>query len=141
MVDINYTILVQLANFLVLLFILNFLLFRPVLKHLADRDGKISSSHEEARASAEKAESMVAEFERELAASRLKANQVYQALQQEGVSEQRARLSAAKTKAQEMVDKAKSEIESEAGKARETLKSEMEKLPKDIASKLLGRAV
>jgi F-type H+-transporting ATPase subunit b len=141
MVDINYTILVQLANFLVLLFILNFLLFRPVLKHLADRDGKISSSHEEARASAEKAENMVAEFERELATSRVKASQVYQALQQEGVSEQRARLAAAKAKAQEMVDKAKSEIESEAGKARETLKSEMEKLPKDIAAKLLGRAV
>ena len=40
-----------------------------------------------------------------------------------------------------MVDKAKAEIESEAGKARQTLKSEMEKLPKDIASKLLGRAV
>ncbi len=141
MVDINYTILVQLANFLVLLFILNFLLFRPVLKHLADRDGKISSSHEEARASAEKAENMVAEFERELATSRVKASQVYQALQQEGVSEQRARLAAAKAKAQEMVDKAKSEIESEAGKARQTLKSEMEKLPKDIAAKLLGRAV
>jgi len=141
MVDINYTLFVQLANFLVLLVILNFLLLKPVLKHLAERDSKISSSHDEAKANANKAEGMVSEFERELAVTRVKANQIYAKLQQEGQAQQREKVSAIKAKAQEMIEKAKAEIEGEAKKARVTLQSEMEKLPKEIASKLLGRAV
>lgn len=141
MVDINYTLLIQLANFLVLIFLLNILLFKPVLRHLAERDGKVSKSHEEAKENADRAERLLSEFDSELAAARVKASQAYHALQQEGLAEQRAKVAEAKARAQELIEKARKEIEGEAGKARETLKAEMEKLPKDIAAKLLGRAV
>lgn len=141
MVDINYTLLVQLANFIFLIIVLNALLLKPVLKHLGARDKKIAMSHEEAKEYADRAESMLTEFEHELADSRLKANQLYHGLQQEGVAAQRARLGEAKAKAQEMVEKAKGEIDVEAKGARQTLQKEMVKLPGEIASKLLGRAV
>lgn len=141
MVDINYTLLVQLANFLVLIVVLNVLLLKPVLKHLAERDNKISTSHDEAKANAQRAEDLMAEFEAELGEARIKANQVYNGLQQEGASAQRASMNAAKAQAQEMIDKAKAEIEKDAARAREILKSEMEKLPRDIAAKLLGRTI
>jgi F-type H+-transporting ATPase subunit b len=141
MVDLNYTLLVQLANFLFLIIVLNALLLKPVLKHLAQRDGKISSSHEEARANAERAEEMLAGFERELADTRVKAKQIYNSLQQEGLAEQRARLGEGKAKAQQMIEKAQAEIEGDAARAREILNKEMEKLPRVIASKLLGRTL
>jgi len=141
MVDINYTLLVQLANFLFLMVVLNVLLLKPVMKHMAERDNKISSSHDEAKANAQRAEDLLAQFDAELATARIKASQVYGTLQQEGASVQRAKLAEAKAKAQEMVEKAKSEIEKDAAGAREILKSEMEKLPRDIAAKLLGRSI
>jgi len=141
MVDINYTILVQLANFIALIIILNTLLLKPVLRHLAERDGKISSSHEEAKANADKAEAMLADFEAELKVARIKASQTYNALQQEGVAEQKAGISAIKADTQQMIDKAKKDIEADASGARDLLKAEMEKLPREIASKLLGRTV
>jgi F-type H+-transporting ATPase subunit b len=141
MVDINYTFLVQLANFLVLIFILNLLLFKPVLKHLTDRDMKIAKQHEEASGYADRAQIMLQDFEHELTDARVKANQTYHSLQQEGLSRQRERLSQVKAEAQSMVEKAKAEVSGEAAKAREVLEKEMAKLPGEIASKLLGRPV
>jgi len=141
MVDINYTILVQLANFLVLIIILNALLLKPVMKHLSERDGKISSSHEEAKANADKAEAMLSDFERELTEARVNSNKAYSILQQEGIAEQRTSMTAARAEAQKFIDKAAADIEAEAARARQTLKAEMEKLPKEIAAKMLGRAI
>jgi F-type H+-transporting ATPase subunit b len=141
MVDINYTLHIQLANFIFLIFVLNALLLKPVLRHMAARDKKVAVSHEEAKEYADRAEAMLAEFEHELADTRVKANQNYHGLQQEGIAEQRARLATAKARAQEMVEKAKGEIDASASGARVILKKEMEKLPGEIASKLLGRAV
>ncbi len=141
MVDVNYTILVQLANFIVLIFILNALLLKPVLKHLSARDARIQGSHDEAKENADRAEQLLASFEAELAEARVKANQAFNALQQEGIAEQRGKLAAAKAEAQKIVEKAESELAGEAAKARQVLQAEMAKLPKDIASKLLGRSV
>ncbi len=141
MVDINYTILVQLANFVALIFILNALLLKPVLKHLKERDGKIQGSHDEARENAERAEQLFAAFETELAEARIKANQVFGSLQQEGIAEQRAKVGAAKAEAQQILEKAQAELAGEASKARQVLQSEMAKLPNIIASKLLGRSI
>ncbi|HLB25677.1 MAG TPA: ATP synthase F0 subunit B [Nitrospirota bacterium] len=141
MVDLNYTLFVQLGNFVVLIFVLNYLLFKPVLRHMAERDKTVAVSHEEAKEYAERAEYMLGEFEYELADARVKANQLYHSLQQEGAARQREVMAEAKAKAQEMVEKAKAEIEGEAGRARKLLDAEMEKLPAEIASKLLGRTV
>jgi F-type H+-transporting ATPase subunit b len=141
MVDINYTILVQLANFIVLIFILNALLLKPVLRHLSARDSKIQGSHDEAKENADRAEQLMASFEAELADARLKANQAFNSHQQEGIAGQREKLTAAKAEAQQILEKAQAELAGEAAKARQVLQSEMEKLPKEIASKLLGRSI
>ncbi len=137
----DYTFFVQLANFLVLIIILNALLFKPVLKHLSERDTKIAKQHEDASGYADKAQVMFQDFERELADARVKANQAYHSLQQEGMSRQRERLSQAKAEAQSMMEKARVQVSAESAKARETLEKEMAKLPGEIASKLLGRAI
>ena len=141
MVDINYTLLVQLGNFIALIIILNFLLLKPVMKHLTERDDKIRSSHDEAKANADNAEQQLALFETELADARLKANQAYTALQQEGVAVQREKQAAARASAQQEVEKAMAEIVAEASRAREILKAEMASLPGEIASRLLGRTI
>jgi F-type H+-transporting ATPase subunit b len=141
MVDINYTFLVQLVNFLILIFILNTLLLKPVLRHLKERDGKIQGAHDEARENAERAEQMLATFESELAEARIKANQVFSSLEQEGIADQRAKVAAAKAEAQKILEKAQGELAGEASKAREVLQAEMAKLPGIIATKLLGRSI
>lgn len=141
MVDINYTLFVQLANFIFLIIVLNFLLLKPVMKHLSGREDKIKSSHDDAKENAARAEELLAEFDRELADARMKASQAYNGLQQEGAAVQRERIATAKAEAQKEVEAARAAIAAEAGKAREILKAEMEKLPREMASKLLGRTI
>ena len=46
MININYTLLIQLANFLILMVILNFLLFRPILRVLDERERLVKESTE-----------------------------------------------------------------------------------------------
>ncbi len=48
MINFDYTLLLQFANLLVLLILLNFLLFKPVLRALDMREGRISSAHNKA---------------------------------------------------------------------------------------------
>ena len=47
MVDINFTIIIQLVNFLVLVFILKKVLWNPLMKHIDRRDGLIAGRKEE----------------------------------------------------------------------------------------------
>ncbi|MHB8174524.1 MAG: ATP synthase F0 subunit B [Nitrospirota bacterium] len=137
----DYTFFIQLANFLVLVIILNILLFKPVLRHLSERDTKIARQHEDATGYADKAQVLLREFEHDLADARVKATQAYHSLQQEGISRQRERLSQAKSEAQSMMEKARAQVSAESAKAKEILEKEMAKLPGEIASKLLGRPV
>jgi F-type H+-transporting ATPase subunit b len=44
MVEINLTIVIQVVQFLILLFILNRILFRPISQAIEERDGKIAEA-------------------------------------------------------------------------------------------------
>jgi len=112
-----------------------------VLRHLQDRDDKISGDHEQAKENSGRAQAMLEDYEHELADARSKASQTYMAAQEEGMVSQRDKLTAARTEAQDIMSKAMDEVVAEAEKASNALRAEVEQMQKDIASKLLGRAV
>jgi len=141
-IDINYTLLAfQAANFIVFLILFNLILVKPMLKHLKERDGKVTSDHEQAKESSDRAQAVMEDYEQAMADARSKASQAYNTSQEEGVKSQREKLAAARAEAQEIMEKAMADIKAEADKAREAIKAEMEMMPKEIAGKLLGRSV
>ena len=46
MIDINYSLFIQMANFLVFLFVMNFVLYRPIRRIVAERKKMISEKQE-----------------------------------------------------------------------------------------------
>ncbi len=54
MIDLNYTMLIQMVNFLVLIFILNLLLYKPITKIIDERNKKIEDSKSEVESLDEK---------------------------------------------------------------------------------------
>jgi len=141
-IEINYTLLAfQAVNFIVFLILFNAIIVKPMLKHLGERDGKVASGHEQAKENSDRAQAVLEDYEQAMASARSKASQAYNAAQDEGMKAHREKLAAARAEAQEIMDKAMADINSEADKARQTLKAEMETMPKEIAGKLLGRAV
>jgi F-type H+-transporting ATPase subunit b len=141
MIDINISLLYQLINFIVLLIALNFILFKPIRQIMQEREQGISSALEDAKAAQNRMQSLLENYNASLAESKQKATSAYNAIYQQGLDAQRDMISAERTKAGEMLDKARAEIAAAANSARADLKKEAERLSQDITSKLLGRAV
>lgn len=141
MIDINYTLLIQLANFIVLLVVLNFILFKPIRQVMQEREQGISSAFGDAKAAQERMQNILDRYNASLAEAKQKAVTTYNAIYQQGLDVQRDLISAERAKAGEMLDKARAEIAAASSAARTELKKEAERLSHEITSKLLGRAV
>lgn len=141
MIDINYTLLIQLVNFIVLLLALNYILFRPLRSAMEEREQNISSAFGDAKAAQEKVQQLLEKYNAALAEAKQKAASVYNALYQEGLDSQRDMISSERAKATELLDKAREEISKAASEARADLRKEAERLSHQIAAKMLGRAL
>lgn len=139
MIDINYTLLIQLANFLVLVVALNFILFRPLRSVMQEREQGISTAFGEAKAAQDGVQGLTERYNALLNESRQKATAAYNTIYQQGLDAQRDLIAAERAKASELLDKARTEIAAASGAARADLKKEAERLAQDIAAKLLGR--
>lgn len=141
MIDINITLLWQLANFLVLLIVLNFILFKPIRQVMLEREQGISSALGDAKAAQEQMQAILERYNTSLAEAKQKAATTYNTVYQQGLDAQRDMISAERDKATELLDKARKEIAAASAAARADLKQEAERLSQEITSKLLGRAV
>jgi F-type H+-transporting ATPase subunit b len=141
MIDINSTLLIQLANFIVLLIALNFILYRPLRKVMLEREEEIGGAFTDAKNAQERTQSLLEQYNASLAEAKQKSTATYNALYQQGLDGQRDLIAGERAKATELLDKAKSEIAVAADAARADLKQEARRLSQDIAGKLLGRGV
>ncbi len=141
MIDINSSLLIQLANFIVLLIILNFILFKPIRQIMQEREQGISAAFGDAKNAQERVQKRLEQYNASLAEAKQKAAAIYNAIYQQGLDAQRDMISAERTKAGQALDKARSEIASASAAARDDLRKEADRLSQEITSKLLGRAV
>ncbi len=141
MIDINVSLLYQLVNFIVLLIALNFILFKPIRQIMREREQGISSALEDTKSAQHRMQSLLEQYNASLAESKQKATAMYNTLYQQGLDTQRDMISAERSKAGEMLDKARAEIVVAANTARADLKKEAERISQEITSKMLGRAV
>jgi len=129
--------LVLVANFLLLIFILNIILFKPMLKIFSERDETVKGSLEAAREMNRKKEEGIEAMTREIAASRHKAKEAFEALRAEGAGMQKLFMTEAEAKAAEILQNGRNELRAEVEKARQALKSDVEKFSEEIVRKLV----
>lgn len=141
MVDINISLLIQLINFIVLLVALNYILFKPLRGIMTERAQTISGAFTDAKTAQDRMQALVERYNASLAEAKQKSTAAYNTLYQQGLDAQRDMISAERTKAGELLDKARAEIATASASARAELKGETEKLSREISAKLLGRAV
>jgi F-type H+-transporting ATPase subunit b len=139
MIDINSSLLIQLANFIILLVALNVILFRPVRRIIQEREQGISSAFGEAKSAQDRVQGLMERYNALLADAKQKAAATYNAVYQQGLDAQRDMISAERAKASELLDKARVEIAAASNAARADLRKEAERLSQDITAKLLGR--
>src|SRR3990170_6443338 len=118
----NRWFLVQLFNFLTLVILLYFLLFKPLLNLLRERAEKIATSLEEAGRIQKRSEQAMSELDREMAAAKEKARNLFLKLQKEGFDEQKRILEKARENSIDIIEKAKVKLMEDTGKARTFLR-------------------
>lgn len=138
MLEVNGWFFVQLANFLILLFLLNAILFRPLLKLFKDRDDSTRGALEQANEMGKKKDDVLEEIEGKLTGARTEARSIFENLSNEGLEVQKNTVQSAQNEAMEINKKARAELEAATDKARNSLKSDIEAFSRQIVDKLVG---
>lgn len=141
MIKLDWTLLLQFANFMILLVLLNSLLFKPLRAALAARKATIDGDLAKARSMDEQVQGQVAEYEAKLQEARQRGSQERLALRQAALAEEGRLIGTANEKSSQRLQQLKEQVAGEAAQARQALRGETEALARQIAGKVLGRTL
>jgi F-type H+-transporting ATPase subunit b len=141
LIEVNWTLGVQLISFLLLLAVLYKLLYRPLLGALEGRSAAIAQQLAEAQAARETAQRELGAMEARIRAAHADAQALRErALREAG--ELRERLSAdARQEAARLVEAAQAQVGQEVRRARAELRSEVGVLATQIAERLIRKSL
>jgi F-type H+-transporting ATPase subunit b len=137
----DYTLFLQLANFLFLLFILNIILYRPIRQILGKRKAEVDGLQNSVSELESKANRFAGELEEGMAKARKSGYQEKESLKSQGLEEEKALLKEAATASGERMGQARTAMEKKLVEARGTLETELSLFSKELAEKILGRSV
>jgi F-type H+-transporting ATPase subunit b len=141
LIDLDGTLFVQFALFLIMLIVLSRVLFRPYLTMRDARHKGIEGAREDAGTMQERARQTNADYDARLTKARQRGSEERARLRSEGAVYERQVLGAARDEAQKALHAARARIGSDADAARAKLAAESSALAKQIVTKLLGREV
>jgi len=137
MLEVNGWFFVQLANFLILLFLLNTILFKPLLKLFKERDDNTKGALDSANVMNREKDTVLEQIEGKLSGARTEARSIFENLSNEGLEVQKNSVQSAQDNSIEINKKARAELEAATDKARNALKSDIEAFSKQIVDKLV----
>ncbi|MBR4741539.1 MAG: ATP synthase F0 subunit B [Desulfovibrio sp.] len=137
MLDLNITLLFQLVNFFIALFLLNVLLIKPIRAVLKKRAQIVTDMTGEAEGFESKAEQSLSDYEKALQKARQDAGIARQQGREDGVAEQQAMITSAQNQAHSILDDARRALQKEADATLATLRAQTETLSKMLADRLI----
>ena len=135
------TALIQIVLFVVLWLVLKRLWFDPALRLMRERAARSEGAVSEARAIQEEAERLRAEHAAALDQVRSEAQREMQEVVRGAEQEQKRLIAAAREEAERTLADARSRIAEEVARARHGLREQAEQVSREVARKVLGRAV
>ena len=141
MIDLDVTVLIQIANFVVLIAILNRVLYRPLLRVLEERRRRTEGTLAQVETVDEQREGLLASYEADIAAAHSEARSLVQAQAGEAEAEAEKIVAEAKSHADQELAEAEKVLERRRAELTAELTQEVDGLAHQIAGKVLGRPV
>ena len=132
---------VQIANFLFMLWFLNKFVFKPILKVVDEREGKFKGLDTDGKALLARGEAALAGYEKKLTRLRHDSAEVTATARKEAQEASLKIIEEAKGSFKQTVDKARADIAEDAQTAGAAIKKEVALFAGLIASKIIGRDV
>ena len=137
----DFSLLIQIVNFLFLVFALNIILFKPVRTIIAERKTKVSALEQSIEGAEQDALDKDAAYQSGIKDARLKGLKAKDILVQEAKDEERRIIEEINAKAQAELVEVRGKIASEARSVSASLEAELDTFADAIGQKILGRAL
>lgn len=139
MISIDFSLVVQIALFLVLWSILRRVLFGPVGRLMAERERRTDGTHAEARSMMEEGRELQARYDAAIATARAEGEAVRSEIREEALKARNAVVSQGREAAARRIQEMREEVRRELEAARGVAAQDAETLARQMAEKVLGR--
>ena len=141
MVSLDYSLGIQIVNFILLIFILNRLLYQPLLRMIDKRKQQFSESEAEIKRLQETVEQKMAAYEEKLRQAKATAIEQKNEMIRQGAEEAKEIIDAVRSEIPGLMEQFHVRMEGEIDAARRTLAGQSQRLSVEIAEKVLGRSL
>lgn len=141
MINVNFTLVVQIINFIVLTYLLNRILFKPLLRLFDYRSRKIEEFNNKAIEAEKDCQARLKEYADRIQDARNIAEQERLRLRQQAVEKRQDILLKAKIEADKITAAIRDDIVKQTKLVKAVIQKEGELLSKEIAGEVLGRKV
>mgnify|MGYP001814428868 CR=1 FL=1 len=141
MVTIDITMVIQMINMVVLMFLLNGILYKPIKKILKERSEKMQGMQNDVAKFEENARLRQEEVDAKMSKASGKAKAAHDAARAEAQAAGDEKMASIKAEVEDFKEKQLADINTQIGSAQQELKAGLDGIAKDMASKILGRAL
>ncbi len=138
MISIDYSLIIVILNFVLLLIVLNKILYKPIKKFLSERQQKIASDLDEAKASRVKAEKLVKEKNTEIKQSAEDIRKMKSAAAGDAEGKAREIMKNAKEQEKRILQDTEEQLETEKVKVMKKIEDELAEMVAELSSKFLS---
>ena len=141
MITMDITLVIQMINIIILMFLLNKVLYKPVLGILRERSKKMKGTQEEIERFDKDARLRQEEVDKKMAQASSKAKAALDSARTEAAAAGNEKLAAIKAEVDAEREKKMSELKSQIDSAGKSLQESLDTFAGDMAGKILGRSL
>jgi len=139
LISINFTLFVQIAHFLVLVWIMNRILIRPMVRHLEEKERILNERQANITRLEEEARDRDQSYRERLAEAYRTANAERENMLTQARAEAKQRAEKAGSEAKGIIERIRQEITSSLAESRQALEAQKDALAEQLAAAYVGR--
>jgi len=141
MIDVNVTLLIQMANVLILVFLMNLVLYRPIRRIVAQRRELIANRQNEIEQADAGARAAAEQMNLQLQEARKQGRQRIAEFKIQAYEQEKSLLQRAMEEASGQVQQMRGQIAKDIEAARKKLSGQVKTFSQELAQKILGRSL
>ncbi len=141
MINLDITLVIQMINFLILLFVLNLILFRPIRKIIKKRNQIVETFNSDIASLTGEAQASMEEFEEKLLETRKEGVDRVQSMKDEGEQAEVELIATTTQEVQAKIEEARKKVASDIQDARTELQKQVQTFSVAVTEKILERSI
>ena len=141
MIELNFTVILQLAIVLILVVALSNIVFKPFLGVLQERRDWVEGAEKKARELQQRMEELMERYRDTLATAQAQGANIREEIRKESLAREMEILQKAMDEANRFLGEMKTKVQEESQTARASLRLHAQNLSREIAEKVLGRTI